>query len=207
MIRNVNREKKRLMKIHFQHTFIQGIFTKWAIVSSYDLDLQLYATLSDIRNNWHSRHVAVTWLRRIILIFIFVIFCYFSCIATMTRFDIMLSARSTWVRESMRDTYFLFYFNYYFETFILGYVHRFYLFKCKDRISRTYRHIRSVLEAFFTTRQPLTRACFSIACESCFTGACVRSNSIATNRINVTTVRVGRTLVDICIRIVSYIKG
>lgn len=47
------------MKIHFQHTFIQGIFTKLAIVSSYDLDLQLYATLSDIRNNWHARHVAM----------------------------------------------------------------------------------------------------------------------------------------------------
>ena len=47
------------MKIHFQHTFIQGIFTKWAIVSFYDLDLQLYATLSDIRNNWHVRHVAM----------------------------------------------------------------------------------------------------------------------------------------------------
>ena len=44
-------KKKHLMKIHFQHTFIQGIFTKLAIVSSYDFDLQLYATLSDIRNN------------------------------------------------------------------------------------------------------------------------------------------------------------
>ena len=39
------------MKINFQHTFIQGIFTKLAIVSSYDLDLELYATLGDIRNN------------------------------------------------------------------------------------------------------------------------------------------------------------
>ena len=29
---------------------------------------------------------------------------------------------------------------------------------------------------------------------------------IATQRINVTAVRVGRTLVEICIRIVSYIK-
>ena len=80
----------------------------------------------------------------------------------------------------------------------------FYMFKLKE-VEHTGTFI--VLEAFFTTRQPLSRACFSIACESCFTGACVRSNSIATHRINVTTVRVGRTLVDICIRIVSYIKG
>lgn len=65
---------------------------------------------------------------------------------------------------------------------------------------------RIVLEAFFTTPQPLIRACFSIACESCFTCACVRSNGIDTHRINVTTVRVGRALVDICMKIVSYIK-
>ena len=36
-----------------------GDFTKRAIVSSYDLDLQLYATLNDIRNNGHARHVAM----------------------------------------------------------------------------------------------------------------------------------------------------
>ena len=69
----------------------------------------------------------ITWLRRIVLILIFFVFCYFSYIATMTRFDIMLSARPTWVSEIMRDTYFLFYFNYYFESFTL-----------RDRISRTY---------------------------------------------------------------------
>ena len=43
----------------------------------------------------------------------------------------------------------------------------------------------------------LTSACVSIACESCFTGACVGSHIIATHRINVTAVRVGRALVDV----------
>ena len=43
----------------------------------------------------------------------------------------------------------------------------------------------------------LTSAGVSIACVSCFTWACVRSHIIATHRINVTAVRVGRTLVDI----------
>ena len=37
----------------------------------------------------------------------------------------------------------------------------------------------------------------SIACVSCFTGACVGSHSIATHRIDVTAVRVCRALVDI----------
>ena len=59
---------------------------------------------------------------------------------------------------------------------------------------------RSFWKSFFTLPQHLTGACFSIACESCFTRACVRSSSIATHRIGATAVRVGRTLVDICVR-------
>ena len=58
----------------------------------------------------------------------------------------------------------------------------------------------SFWKSFLTLPQQLTRASFSIACKSCFTCACVRSCRIATRRIDVTTVRVGRTLVDICMR-------
>ena len=43
----------------------------------------------------------------------------------------------------------------------------------------------------------LTIARPSIACVSCVTGACVVSHSIATQRIDVTAVRVCRALVDI----------
>ena len=46
----------------------------------------------------------------------------------------------------------------------------------------------------------LTSARPSISCVSCFTCACVRSHGIVTDRIGVTTVRVGGALVDICMR-------
>ena len=44
----------------------------------------------------------------------------------------------------------------------------------------------------------------SISFESCFTCACVRSHSIATHRINVTAVRVGRAFVDIYMQTCCY---
>ena len=43
----------------------------------------------------------------------------------------------------------------------------------------------------------LTSACSSISWISCFTCACIRSNSIVTHRIDATAMGVGRTLVDI----------
>ena len=52
-------------------------------------------------------------------------------------------------------------------------------------------------QTFYIRLKRLTSAGVSIACESCFTCACVRSRIIATHRINVTAVRVGRALVDI----------
>ena len=78
-----------------------------------------------------------------------------------------------------------------------------YIFLCTEQILQIEGHritFRSFWKSFFTLPQHLTGACFSIACESCFTRACVRSSSIATHRIGTTAVRVGRTLVDICMR-------
>ena len=50
----------------------------------------------------------------------------------------------------------------------------------------------------FTKRSKrLTSACSSISWISCFTCACIRSNSIVTHRIDATAMGVGRTLVDI----------
>ena len=77
----------------------------------------------------------------------------------------------------------------------------FYMFSCTGRLLQIEGHrftFTSFGKSFFTYPQQLTRACFSVACESCFTRACVRSSRIATHRIDATAVRVGRTLVDIC---------
>ena len=43
----------------------------------------------------------------------------------------------------------------------------------------------------------LTSACFSISCKTLFAGTCVRSKSIFTLGINVTSISAGRTFVDI----------
>ena len=56
------------------------------------------------------------------------------------------------------------------------------------------KHIK---QTFYIRLKRLTSAGVSIACKSCFTCACVRSHIIATHSINVTTVRVGRALVDV----------
>ena len=65
--------------------------------------------------------------------------------------------------------------------------------KGKKSINKN-EHIK---QTFYIRLKRLTSAGVSIACKSCSTCAYVRSHIIATHSINVTTVRVGRTIVYI----------
>ena len=65
------------------------------------------------------------------------------------------------------------------------------------RSRRSYGKIGDCIPNFFLQ---LTSACPSLSCVPCFTCACVRSHGLVTDRIGVTTVRVGGALVDICMR-------
>ena len=78
-----------------------------------------------------------------------------------------------------------------------------------NRVIRFYGFLRGVIASdtakdkfsintlFVNSTIKLTRACPSITRVSWFASACVGAHSIAAHRIDVTAMRVGRTLVDV----------